>query len=248
MTDRYAVVTGASRGIGRAVAIRLATDGATVLALGRDASALEVTAATVKGITTATCDVTDAGQIRDVFGSLDRVDILVNNAGIAESNRLERTTDDQWSRHLAVNATGPFLCSRAVLPGMRERDWGRIVTVASVVGLTGASYISAYAASKHAVIGLSRSIAAEVAGTGITANAVCPTYVRSDMTDQTIANIVAKTGMDEQAAEARLTASVPLGRLVEPEEVAHAVAFLASQEAAPINGQSIILDGGGLQQ
>ncbi len=247
MNGGVAVVTGAGRGIGRSIALRLAADGHRVLALGRDAAALSETASSGPDISSAVCDVTVADQVAAALGGIP-VDILVNNAGVAESNPLHRTTDQQWERHLAVNATGPFLCSRAVLAGMRERDWGRIITVASVAGLTGAPYISAYTASKHAAVGLMRSIAAEVTGTGITANAVCPGYVRGEMTDRTIANITEKTGLSPREAEQRLVASSPLGRLLEPEEVADAVAFLAGDGAAAINGQAIVLDGGGVQR
>jgi NAD(P)-dependent dehydrogenase (short-subunit alcohol dehydrogenase family) len=143
---------------------------------------------------------------------------------------------------LRVNATGPFLCTRAVLPGMRERGWGRVVTVASVVGLRGAPYVAAYAASKHAADGFTRVVAAEVRGTGVTANCVCPAFVRTPMTDRTIANIVRRTGRTEEEAAAAL------GRLLDPADVAGAVAFLAGDAAASVNGQEIVLDEGGRQR
>jgi NAD(P)-dependent dehydrogenase (short-subunit alcohol dehydrogenase family) len=171
--------------------------------------------------------------------------VLVNNAGVSDSAPLKRTTLEQWETQLAVNATGGFLCTRAVLPGMVERGHGRVVTVASVASHVGSAYIAPYTASKHAVLGFMRAVAAEVAGTDVTANSVCPAYVRSDMTDRTIAAVEARTGRDGEAALARMA---PLGRLVEPEEVAFAVAFLASREASAINGQSLIMDGGGVQQ
>ena len=146
-----------------------------------------------------------------------------------------------------VNATGAFLCTRAVLPGMLERGSGRIVTVASTAGRAGARYTAAYTASKHAAVGLMRAVAAEVAGTGVTANAVCPAFVRTDMTARSVERIVARTGRSEADAEAALAEAAPLGRLLEPEEVAFAVAFLAAAEAGAINGQTLILDGGGIQ-
>jgi NAD(P)-dependent dehydrogenase (short-subunit alcohol dehydrogenase family) len=158
---------------------------------------------------------------------------------------VERTTLAQWRRQIDVNATGAFLCTRAVLPGMTERGHGRIVTVASVAGHHGSPYTSAYTASKHAAIGVMRAVAAEVTGTGVTANAVCPAYVRSDMTDRTIATVESRTGRDGEAALAQMS---PLGRLIEPEEVAFAVAFFAAPQAGAINGQTLILDGGGVQQ
>ena len=175
------------------------------------------------------------------------MDVLVNNAGVAWSTPLQRTTLEDWRAHLDVNATGAFLCTRAVIGGMIERGDGRIVTVASVAGLAGARYTAAYAASKHAAIGLMRAAAAEVAGTGVTANAVCPTWVETDMTRRTVENIVEKTGRSTEEAEASLVMMSPLGRLLAPEEVAHAVEFLASPEAGAINGQTLVLDGGGIQ-
>jgi NAD(P)-dependent dehydrogenase (short-subunit alcohol dehydrogenase family) len=182
-----------------------------------------------------------------VFEDLGEVDVLVNNAGVAASAPLGKTTVDSWRSQLDVNATGAFLCTRAVLPGMLARDRGRVVTVASTAGVAGQRYTAAYAASKHAAVGLMRAVAAEVAGTGVTSNAVCPTFVRTDMTAATVANIAARTGRSEEDSERTLAAMAPLGRLLEPEEVAFAVAFLAAPEAAAVNGQTIVLDGGGVQ-
>jgi NAD(P)-dependent dehydrogenase (short-subunit alcohol dehydrogenase family) len=225
--SRVVVVTGGRRGIGAAISARFAAAGDTVHALS-----------------SADCDVTDEARVGEVLGGLD-VDVLVNNAGVSDSAPVKRTTLEQWRTQLDVNALGAFLCTRAVLPGMAERGHGRIVTVASVASHHGSRYTAAYTASKHAALGVMRAVAAEVAGTDVTANAVCPAYVRSDMTDRTIAGIAARTGRDGGAA---LAAMAPLGRLIEPEEVAFAVAFLAAPEAGAINGQSLILDGGGVQQ
>ena len=247
LSGRTAVVTGASRGIGKAIAQRLAADGASVFALGRDTAALAEVSSSSVNIQPRVCDVTDEDQVVDLFAQLPPVDVLVTNAGVASSSKLERATLEEWERLLAVNATGAFLCSRAVIGGMLQRDWGRIITIASVAGQRGGKYIAAYTASKHAAIGLTRSIAVEVAGTGVTANSVCPPYVRTDMTAATIANIVERTGMTEAEAEAALTADTALGRLLEPEEVAHVVAFLANDNSGAINGQSIVLDGGDIQ-
>jgi NAD(P)-dependent dehydrogenase (short-subunit alcohol dehydrogenase family) len=223
---RTVVVTGGKRGIGASIAEAFA--GEQVVALS-----------------SADLDVTDEAAVTRVFGEIGRVDVLVNNAGVSTSAPVKRTTLEAWQRQLAVNATGAFLCTRAVLEGMRERDFGRIVTVASAASHHGSRYTSGYTASKHAVLGFMRSVAAEVAGTGVTANAVCPAYVRSDMTTATIENIQARTGQDGEAALARMA---PLGRLIEPQEVAFAVAFFAAPEAGAINGQSLIMDGGGIQQ
>jgi NAD(P)-dependent dehydrogenase (short-subunit alcohol dehydrogenase family) len=242
------VVTGASRGIGRAVAHRMAADGYEVLATGRDEAALAETADTAPAtIETARLDVSNPAEIDELFAGLD-VDVLVNNAGVAPSAPVHRTTLEDWEWVIRVNATGPFLCTRAVLPGMRERDHGRIVTVASMASHHGTRYTAAYTASKHAALGFIRVVAAEMAGTGVTANAVCPAYVDTPMTDNSVERMEEKTGMDEETARKWLANVVPLGRLLDPAEVAHAVAFLAAPQSGAINGQSILLDGGGLQK
>ena len=228
--SRTVVVTGGTKGIGKAVADRFSAAGERVEAVGHDQ-----------------LDVTDEEQVTAFFERLGRVDVLVNNAGIGSGASLARTTLDNWRAHLDVNATGPFLCTRAVIGGMIERGDGRIVTVASIAGLVGPRYTAAYAASKHAAIGLMRATAAELAGTGVTANAVCPAYVDTDLTKRTVENIVEKTGRTAEDAQSELEEMTPLGRLLEPDEVAVAVVFLASPEAAAINGQTLVLDGGGLQ-
>ena len=240
---RVVVVTGGGKGIGKAVVERFAGAGDRVVAVGRDREALAATAAAETDV----CDVTDEAAVAALFERLGRVDVLVNNAGAATSAPLGRTTLDDWRALLDVNATGAFLCSRSVLGGMVERGEGRIVTVASTAARAGIPYTAAYTASKHAAVGLMRAVAAEVAGTGVTANAVCPTYVRTEMTERSIARIVSVTDRSEEEAEAALIASSPLGRLLEPDEVAFAVAFLAAPEAGAINGQALVLDGGGIQ-
>ena len=174
--------------------------------------------------------------------------ITGGNKGIAESAPLHKTTLEQWRRIYEINATGVFLAARAVLPGMRERGFGRIIAVASVASHHGVRYASAYAASKHAVLGLIRSIAVEVAGTPVTANSVCPGYVATEMTERGVERVASVTSLDEAAAREAIERMQPLGRLVEVAEVAEAVAFLAGDGAGAINGQSIILDGGGVQQ
>jgi NAD(P)-dependent dehydrogenase (short-subunit alcohol dehydrogenase family) len=237
------VVTGGGKGIGRAVVARFAAAGERVVAVGRDRSALEETDAAAAEV----CDVTSEAEVDALFARLGRVDVLVNNAGVATSAPLARTTLEDWHAQLGVNATGAFLCTRAVVPGMLERAEGRVVTVASTAGRVGSRYTAAYTASKHAAVGLMRAVAAEVAGTGVTANAVCPAFVRTEMTHRSIARIVSATGRDEAEAEKALGASSPLGRLLEPDEVAFAVQFLAAPEAAAINGQTFVLDGGGIQ-
>lgn len=226
----------------------MAAEGYRVLATGRDRTALDETAASSPGpIETAVLDVTDPEAIEALFSRLE-VDVLVNNAGVAPSAPAHRTTLEEWDRTMEVNATGPFLCTRAVLGGMKERDRGRIITVASIASHLGTRYTAAYTASKHAALGFIRAVAAEVAGTGVTANAVCPAYVDTPMTDVAVARIEDRTGMDQDRARDVLANISPLGRLLDPDEVAHAVAFLASPDSGSINGQSIVLDGGGLQR
>jgi NAD(P)-dependent dehydrogenase (short-subunit alcohol dehydrogenase family) len=225
---RVVLVTGAAGGIGHALVDRFAGD-------------------RVIAVTRSDCDVTDEAAVAALFERVGPVDVLVNNAGVASSAPLARTTLEDWQAQHAVNATGAFLCTRAALPGMLERDSGRIVTVASTAGLAGARYTAAYAASKHAAVGLMRAVGAEVAGTGVTANAVCPAFVRTPMTERSVQRIAAVTGRSTEEGEAALAAAAPLGRLLEPAEVAFAVAFLAAPEAGAINGQTLVLDGGGIQ-
>ena len=238
--SRLVVVTGGGRGIGRATAERFAALGDRVVAVGRHAAAPE-------GVDCRVCDITDEEAVGALFADLGTVDVLVNNAGTADSAPLHRTTLATWRRLLEVNATGAFLCTRAVIGGMRERGKGRIVTVASTAGRVGVPYTAAYTASKHAAVGLMRAAAAELAGSGVTANAVCPTFVDTDMTRESVARIAERTGRSPSEGAAALAAASPLGRLLEPGEVAAAVVWLASEEAAAINGQTVVLDGGGIQ-
>ena len=230
MSGRLVVVTGGGGGIARSTAARFSALGDDVLAPGREE-----------------CDVTDEASVAAFFERAGAVDVLVNNAGMAESAPLARTTLASWRAHLDVNATGAFLCTRAVIGGMRERRSGAVLTVASTAGRAGTPYTAAYTAAKHAAVGLMRAAAAELAGTGVTANAVCPTFVQTAMTERSVANIADRTGRSQDEAREALAGASPLGRLLDPDEVAAAVVWLASPEAAGISGQTLVIDGGGIQ-
>jgi NAD(P)-dependent dehydrogenase (short-subunit alcohol dehydrogenase family)/enamine deaminase RidA (YjgF/YER057c/UK114 family) len=193
------------------------------------------------------CDVTSEASVQALSreaAELGPVAVLVNNAGAAGSMPIARTSLEDWNRLMAVNATGAFLCTRAFLPGMLERHWGRMVNVASTAGLSGGKYLAAYSAAKHALVGLTRSVAAEVAGTGVTVNAVCPGFVDTEMTAETVDRIVAKTGRTREEALAAALASAGQTRLISAAEVAAAVVSLAAGAAThPPNGETLILDG-----
>jgi NAD(P)-dependent dehydrogenase (short-subunit alcohol dehydrogenase family) len=244
------VVTGAGRGIGSAVATRLSSAGHRVALTARTASELDAVAAGLTGPSlTIPADITSDTAAGTVFGAVEDawgpVEILVLNAGTGFSAPIGRTTDDDWQRQLDLNLTAPFRCLRRAVPAMVERGWGRIVVVASVVARRGEPYLSAYTASKHGVLGLVRAAAAELAGTGVTVNAVCPGFVDTPMTDVTVADIVAKTGREPDRVRADLAGRQPIGRLITPDEVADAVDLCVG--SAAITGQAINVDGGTVQ-
>jgi len=251
LQGRHVVVTGAARGIGAAIARSLAEEGAMLTLLGRRRDALEQLAATLPGKgghSVAVADVADADSVAAAFAqaraALGPVAVLVNNAGQAESAPFQKTSLELWQRMLAVNLTGSFLCAQAALPDMLAARWGRIINIASTAGQKGYPYVSAYVAAKHGVVGLTRSLALEVARKGVTVNAVCPGYTETDILRESIANVVAKTGRSEQEALAEFAAGNPQQRIVQPAEVADAVRWLCGEAAGSINGQSISVSGG----
>ena len=252
LAGETALVTGAGSGIGRAIAIALARAGASVGLAGRTRARLEETAALVAAAggraAAIPADVTveaDAARAADEtasrFGALT---IVVNDAGRGASAPLAKTTLDSWNEMLAVNLTSVFLVTRAALPHLLRAGRGRVVNVASVAGLRGYPYVAAYCAAKHGVVGLTRALAVELAPKNVTVNAVCPGYVDTPMTAETVRNVAAKTGKPEEAARAALEAMNPQRRLFTPEEVAEAVLFLCGAEAKGISGQALPVCGG----
>lgn len=245
LNGKHAVVTGASRGIGLAVARTLAAHGARVTLMARDEATLAAAAQSTDGaLDWQVVDVADADSVAAAFARAGTVDILVNNAGQAASAPFGRTDAALWQRMLDVNLTGAYHCIQAALPGMVDKGWGRIVNVASTAGLTGYRYVAAYCAAKHGLVGLTRALALEVAAKGVTVNAVCPGFTDTDIVRDAVANIVRATGRTEDDARAELASANPQGRLVQPDEVAHAVAWLCMPGASALNGQAVAVAGG----
>jgi 3-hydroxybutyrate dehydrogenase len=254
--DRHhVIVTGGGSGIGVAIAEALARMGGAVSLIGRNQEKLRVAADRIArsygaDVATAAADVTDAAAVRkaienlrDKFGTPS---ILVNNAGVGLSSPFLKSDEALWRKVLDADLMGAVYCTQAVLPMMMTSNWGRIINVASTAGLTGYPYITAYCAAKHALVGVTRALAIELARTGITVNAVCPSYVDTDMTARTIDNIVEKTGRSREDALANLVSRNPQRRLIQPSEVAEVVVWLCGENSAAVTGQAIIIAGGEL--
>jgi NAD(P)-dependent dehydrogenase (short-subunit alcohol dehydrogenase family) len=247
LAGKVALVTGGGRGIGRAIAERLAREGARVVVTGRTTHEIEEVARATSG-EAVPMDAADRASVRAaidaILARVGDVDVLVNNAGVAESAPFERTSDEMWDRLLEVNVTSAFALTRAFLPRMIARGFGRIVNVASNAGLSGYAYTAAYCAAKHAMVGMTRALAVEIARSPVTVNAVCPGWTRTRMVDEASARIARTTGRSTEAAEKALADMSPQRRLIEPEEVAHIVAMLCAPESRGVHGQAIPIDGG----
>ncbi|MQT12616.1 SDR family NAD(P)-dependent oxidoreductase [Segnochrobactrum spirostomi] len=243
---RRALVTGGSRGIGRAIAAALIGAGYEVVILARDGAAVDRAVADRAASAGRAVDVTDSAALAAAIADTGPFDLLVNNAGGAHTAPFAKTDLDTFRRLYSLNVESAVAASQACLPAMIAAKRGRIVNIASTAGLKGFGYVSAYVAAKHALVGLTRAVALELAKTGVTVNAVCPGYTDTDLVAEGVRTIVAKTGRSEDDARAHFTASNPMGRLIAPEEVADAVLWLAGDGAAAVTGQAIVVAGGEL--
>ena len=246
LSGKRILVTGGGSGLGRVLAEDFAAAGGDVHICGRRPEPLQVVTDATHGITAHILDVTDETATDAMFESIGHADIVIANAGIAESAPLHRTSTEMWHRIMAVNLTGCFLTFRAGLQQLRNAkcSWGRLIAISSITGLSGHRYASAYSASKHGVNGLVRSTAAELASSGITANALCPGYLDTEMSDRSIDNIIAKTGKSREDATGALAEMSPLGRLITPQEVSTAALWLCGPGSDAVNGQTIAINGG----
>ena len=245
LTGRAALVTGGGTGLGADLARGLAAAGAEVWITGRTAARLEEVAASAARIRPVVADVTDEASVAAMFDRVGVPEIVIANAGASESAPLARTGLEAWERMLSVNLTGVFLTFREAMRRLgKAPDWARLIAVASTAGLKGYPYVSAYSAAKHGVVGLVRSTALELARTGATANALCPGFLDTEMTERSVANITEKTGMSAEDARASLEAMSPQRRLIRPEEVTAAALWLCGPGSEGITGQAIAIAGG----
>ena len=252
LSGKHALVTGGSRGIGTAVVEILLAHGARVASVSRTGAPQKESSPSGSrdAVHHVSADVTDSESVKKAFesarGRFGEIAILVNNAGQAASAPFLKTDPALWRKMIAVNLDGTFHCTQAVLAGMLAAGWGRIINIASTAGLTGYGYVTAYCAAKHAVVGLTRALAIEVATKGVTVNAVCPGFTDTDIVKEAVANIVAKTGRTAEQAQAELASRNPQKRLVRPKEVANTVAWLCLPGSEAITGQAIAVAGGEL--
>jgi NAD(P)-dependent dehydrogenase (short-subunit alcohol dehydrogenase family) len=245
LDGKRALVTGGGRGIGAACARALAAQGANVIVCGRTAGEIAGIAKELGG-TSIVVDLLDRASTDRMLAQVGRVDVLVNNAGVAESAALDKTTDELWDRIIELDATAPFRIARALVPAMIKAGWGRVVNIASNAGVSGYGYTAAYCAAKHAMVGFTRSLAIDLARTGVTINALCPGWVQTKMSDEAIARIAEKTGRSVADARGQLEAMSPQRRMIQPDEVAHAAVMLCADAARGIHGQTIVIDGGAI--
>jgi NAD(P)-dependent dehydrogenase (short-subunit alcohol dehydrogenase family) len=253
LKGQHALITGGSRGIGAAISNALAALGADISLIARDLKTLEIQSNHLKSefgvnVFSTSTDITNEKEIESSFKKSEKingaVDILINNAGIGKSMPFHKMDLDFWKTTLDLNLTGTFLCTKQVYENMRERGYGRIINISSTVGLRGYPYIAAYAASKHAVIGLTRTLALEAVKKGITVNAICPGYTETDLVSEAIDNIAKTSGRDKVTIKTEIENMSPMGRLVTPEEVAESAAWLCLPSSASVTGQAIVVAGG----
>lgn len=249
LEGRRAVITGGGTGIGLACAADLARHGVKTLLMGRNLERLEAAAREIDGARAIQVDVTDDASVSAAFERAyedGSIDILVNNAGIAAASAFHKTSMEHWREIQAVNVEGLVRCTQAVIDEMRKADYARIINIASIAGLRGGAYMSPYVASKHAVVGLTKSLSLEYAKNALTVNAVCPGYVDTAIVENSVRNIMEKTGRSREDALAELTKNNPQGRLIQPEEVAETVTWLCSPRSSSICGQAITIAGGAI--